>query len=101
MKTYWGIRHENRVSVQVVTDDGRQEPLNPRFDLRNHSPCGFEWGYCGSGPAQLALALLADATGDDEVAETYYQDFKQQIVAGLNKEVWTLSVEDVKQALPI
>ena len=25
-----------------------------------HSPTGFEWGYLGSGPADLALSLLAD-----------------------------------------
>jgi len=34
---------------------GRPSPA-PRSDLRNHSPNGFEWGYSGSGPAQLALA---------------------------------------------
>jgi hypothetical protein len=33
------------------------QPLDPRHDLYNHSPDGFEWGYHGSGPAQLALAL--------------------------------------------
>lgn len=38
-----------------VTVNGRA--LDPRFDLRFHSPDGFEWGYGGSGPAQLALAL--------------------------------------------
>ncbi len=35
-------------------------PLGPRLDLANHSPDGFSWGYGGSGPAQLALAILAD-----------------------------------------
>lgn len=27
----------------------------------HHSPSGFEWGYGGSGPADLALCLLEDA----------------------------------------
>ena len=40
------------------------KPLDSRRDLWNHSPTGFEWGYCGSGPAQLALALLADHLGE-------------------------------------
>src|SRR5215469_11969326 len=31
-----------------------------RLELVNHSPSGFDWGPGGSGPAQLALALLAD-----------------------------------------
>jgi len=34
--------------------------LPMRLDLVNHSPSGFEWSYGGSGPAQLALTLLAD-----------------------------------------
>lgn len=41
----------------LVLVDGR--PLELRLDLCNHSPTGFEWGYGGSGPAQLALAILA------------------------------------------
>ena len=51
MKTYQGKRTGYAVDVTV---DGRA--LDPRFDLWNHSPTGFEWGYGGSGPAQLALA---------------------------------------------
>ena len=54
-RVYRGVRWPDRC---VVLADG--EPLSPRNDLFNHSPSGFEWGYPGSGPAQLALALLAD-----------------------------------------
>ena len=60
--------------------------LNPRLDLRNHSPTGLEWGYGGSGPAQLALALLADATGDDVYACSFYQQFKWEVVARWDQE---------------
>ncbi|WP_228841848.1 DUF6166 domain-containing protein [Haloarcula sp. CBA1127] len=35
------------------------------------SPSGFEFGYGGSGPAQLAIAILAHAF-DDEVACEWY-----------------------------
>lgn len=56
MRVYEGFREPDR-SVLVLVDG---EPLNPRFDLANHSPNGFEYGYSGSGPAQLALAILAD-----------------------------------------
>lgn len=45
------------------------EPLNARYDLLSASPSGFEWGYSGSGPAQLAVAVLAH-TYDDEFAGT-------------------------------
>ena len=51
-------------------------PLAPSLAICNHSPDGFQWGYRGSGPAQLALAILLDATnGDQAIAELAYQDF--------------------------
>ena len=62
-----------------------------RLDLRNHSPSGFEWGYMGSGPAQLALAICAYALGDER-AESAYQDVKDQIVAGLPRQEWMIRV---------
>ncbi len=37
--------------------------LPKMLELRNHSPTGFNWGYAGSGPCQLALAILADHFG--------------------------------------
>ena len=69
--------------------------LDPRLDLRNHSPTGFEWGYGGSGPAQLALALVADCCGDDYATPPIYQRFKSWLVAGLPKDFWALSAEQV------
>ena len=63
-------------------------PLPLRLDLWNHgstelaevSPTGFEFGYGGSGPAQLALAILADCCGD-ELAMQYHQAFKWAVIA--------------------
>ena len=43
-----------------------------------HSPTGFEWGFSGSGPAQLALALLLDHTGARVLAEPYMPAFQFQ-----------------------
>lgn len=57
------------------------EPLDPRLDLKSHSPTGFAWGYRGSGPSQLALAIMADHLKDDETALRLYQDFKEAFVA--------------------
>jgi hypothetical protein len=90
MKRYEGKRNG---TAALVTVDG--EPLNPRLDLWNHSPTGFEWGYPGSGPAQLALALLADCLGDDEEAVEWHQDYKSAVVAGLPQAGWTLTDEDI------
>ena len=90
MKHYSGRREGYAV---IVTVDGRR--LNPRLDLWNHSPTGFEWGYAGSGPAQLALAILADHFSDDEKALNFYQRFKWAVVAELPGREWILTSEDI------
>ena len=61
-------------------------PLEPSLKLRNHSPDGFAWGYYGSGPAQLALAILLYEYGNPVIASTYYQDFKSDIIAHFDKD---------------
>jgi hypothetical protein len=94
MKRYEGRRQGYAV---IVTVDGR--PLNPRLDLYNHSPTGFEWGYCGSGPAQLALAILADHFGDDREALDFYQRFKWAVVVELPRRRWTLISRDIDAVL--
>jgi hypothetical protein len=75
-----------------VTVDG--EPLAKRYDLLSASPSGFETGYNGSGPAQLAVAMLAHAF-DDEFACEHYQRFKREVVSELPEEGWTLTKQDL------
>ena len=94
MKRYVGRRNGTAADVTV---DG--VPLNPRLDLWNHSPTGFEWGYAGSGPAQLALALLADCLGDDEAAVELHQEFKSAVVAGLSFAGWTLTEDEIRETV--
>jgi hypothetical protein len=69
------------------------------LDLWNHSPTGFEWGYCGSGPAQLALAILADHCQDDERALNFYQRYKWAVVAELPHREWIITSVDIDRAL--
>lgn len=52
--------------------------------MRRHSPDGFAWGYGGSGPAQLALALLLHFTKDKLFSSRYYQMFKSDILVPLD-----------------
>jgi hypothetical protein len=94
MKHYEGKR---RFFATKVTVNGMR--LNPRLDLRSHSPAEFEWGYGGSGPAQLALAILADHLGDDKEALNLYQRFKWVVIAELPKHQWTLTSRDIDQLL--
>jgi hypothetical protein len=107
-KTYYGRRKADGSSQVWVVDDhsklideqglneaaARDLPL--RLDIRNHSPTGSAWGYGGSGPAQLALALLADALGDDTLAEQYYQEFKREVVAGLGVN-WQTTAKQIRE----
>jgi hypothetical protein len=98
-KRYVGTRTPDVCVVTVIDADGGEEPLDPRFDLRNHSPDGFNWGYGGSGPAQLALALLADALDDDERAQVIYQDFKFKVVSRFDADRFELSQDEIPQAV--
>jgi len=77
-----------------VTVDG--DSLDCRYDLLSASPSGFEWGYGGSGPAQLAIAILAHAY-DDEFAQEYHQQFKRDVVAELPEDSWTLTKADLNE----
>lgn len=92
MKTYRGFKDGS------VTVDGKS--LDPRLDLWNHSPTGFNWGYGGSGPAQLALAILADHLGDDRQAIRFHQRFKWNVISYLPfGQPWTLTSTQVDEAL--
>lgn len=93
MKIYEGGRS---LAGAIVTVDGRK--LDPRFDLKKLSPAGFEWTYEGAGPAQLALALLADHLGDDQKALRLHQGFMQAVIADLDNS-WRLTSADIDEAL--
>ena len=97
MKTYHGIKSEGAGPQTVYVSDEtgtRKLDVYPSQKLRNHSPDGFQWGYGGSGPAQLALAILLDHFGDAARAQKYYQRFKSCSVAGFFNE-WKLTSGDI------
>lgn len=114
MKRYVGVIEENRdEQVYVEQDSGRKE-LNPAYHLRNHSPDGFAWGYAGSGPAQLAIAILVDhlshdkrqvrdawpfkgKTVGDVDAERFYQRYKAAVIQHLPQdEGFTITSDEVE-----
>jgi len=68
-----------KAETRQVWLDGKE--LTPYKSQRyvNHSPDGFNWGYGGSGPAQLALAIVLELTGKPDG----YQDLKRDIIAKL------------------
>lgn len=101
------------VAITRQEDGGVAQPF--RQSVVWHSPAGFEWGYGGSGPADLALNLLVDALGEDPAAvERYFrgggdpestwaprsvplhQAFKAQHIAPLPRnEPWSITQEAI------
>jgi hypothetical protein len=107
-RTYIGIRtfrgQDGTVASVLVEQAGTRTPLR---HVPVHSPTGLEWGYGGSGPADTALAILLDATGEADLlprsafrfplskraraalektrSYSLYQRFKWEVVARLPK----------------
>jgi hypothetical protein len=63
-----------------VLVDGEALDLAESLKVWKHSPTGFAWGYGGSGPAQLALAILLRFV-DAGTASRLHQQFKWDHVA--------------------
>lgn len=80
-----------------MTKDGQVLDPTRSQKVWNHSPDGFNWGYGGSGPAQLALALLLEET-DTETATKLYQTFKWHVIALLPKDKnWEVTSENIQK----
>jgi hypothetical protein len=79
----------------------------------HHSPTGYEWGYGGSGPADLALNILAAVIprrdpGDRDRVRLWdgswvcertlqlHQHLKWELIARLPREGFTLSRQDIQ-----
>jgi len=99
MKTYTGDNvgcgpQPVRVTVirRLKGSDGAKPgwyelPVKPSLALYNHSPDGFQWGYQGSGCAQLALAILLDLTEDQDLSVRLHQEFKRHFIATAGKHL--------------
>ena len=96
-KSYVGRRLiDGTAAVYVIDRDGDSNFLPMHLELCNHSPTGPEWGYAGSGPAQLAFAILFDALGDREIALDLHQRFKFQRIGRLDRRrPWRMTEADV------
>lgn len=114
MKTYSGDRlPDGTTRVRVREAGGSAVPLR---HVVYHSPTGLEWGYAGSGPADLALSVLADYLGatafnvsdlwrgfenlvdeDDPraVAWRWHQPFKHEVIARFDGARWELTGDEI------
>jgi hypothetical protein len=97
--SYIGNKTDGGAGPQTVIrhqSDGHDLPLDPRPSQKvwNHSPDGFQWGYGGSGPAQLSLAILLDVTGDKDRSVRLHQEFKRDKIAGLG-DSFVLTINEI------
>jgi hypothetical protein len=107
-KEYLGQSDNHSVVVRYIPDPPRapfERPLDlcygpDRESEVQHSPTGFSWGYGGSGPAQLAFAILACEFGP-HVARDRYQDFKWAVIALLPDGAWTLTSADIRAKIAV
>jgi len=130
MKLYRGKRVFNRegmtrgeasVVVQDVVSNGPTGrgltaeaglgEARPLTHIPYHSPDGLEWGYLGSGPADLALAILADYFDEPpelvlaalrsmwaprSKAAAFHQSFKERFVVRERRDEWELHSDDIE-----
>ena len=94
-KTHYGFHDGNCAAVFVSNASHRMTPLPLRCDIVNHTPTGFGWGYSGSGPAQLAVAILADHFDCAFAARALHQRSKSPAIAGFSERHWCLTGTDL------
>ena len=79
--------------TREVTIDGVPLRIEASQQVHNHSDT-FCWGYGGSGPAQLALAILMLYLPSDQAA-LRHQDFKWKVISGLPQKDFQIPVSSV------
>lgn len=89
-------RGERTIDGIAVTVDGR--PLDDARGVQAFSRNGFEWGYEGPEPTQLALAILVDHWGDPPRALAGCRAFMRDVTANFGNE-WEMTRGDVEAAL--
>lgn len=87
------------VADHSVYVNGRKIDIHKSQKIRQHSPTGFSWGYAGSGPSQLALAILLEITTEQR-AKLFYQEFKWEIISKLkSNEDFCISIDLINELL--
>lgn len=94
MKQYLGRRSGGEIEVTV-----NGTPLNPRFDLEPGITADFEWGYDGTGPSRLAVAILADCYGNDEKSVALHRKFARAYLAQIRTDTWRLDETAINSIL--
>ena len=94
----------DHTSAEVLVLDA--SGVRPLRHFVRHSPSGFEWGYLGSGCAELARCILLDHyhvhpandPSQPDGLPVSYQAFKQDVIARLPRTAsWSLTSGQIRQ----
>jgi hypothetical protein len=77
--------------TKTIRLDGEILSRGKSQKIWNHSPTGFNWGFQGSGCAQLALAILLEHLPERE-AVWLHQNFKRDVIAALPQADFLVSI---------
>ena len=87
------IKLKGNWETKKVWLNGLELALEPSQKIRNHSPDGFNWGYGGSGPAQLSLAICLSLYGEKGSNPSCNQNFKWDHIEGLPQSNFDVELE--------
>lgn len=106
------IRITGHLESGTVVIEGQVLRPDRSLAVRTHSPTGFSWGYAGSGPAQLSLAILLHLLdiafppksgrwdiAADEACRHYY-GFKDDVVSRIPQKNFNLNFDIEAWLLP-
>ena len=101
------VRREDAMDAEDI----KPCDCRPLAIVTYHSPDGIEWGYPGSGPADLALSILADYFGEmpEQVqaalkslwaprskAAALHQRFKAEFLASEQRDQWQIRADVIE-----
>lgn len=106
----WDETYQVYTEKVYVTVDGHPLPYfntnGPFFPPEGPSGKWCEWGYSGTGPRELATAILADYFGEkspqgwagreEYQAVRYCHDFKDDFVQWFPKQSWEITSEEIE-----
>ena len=84
--------HKTLLGNKFVTYGEVELPL--RYDIFAESKNGFDWGYTGSAPKQLAFSILCQVSNEN-IAKSNAIQFSNEIIKTLNSRDWILNASDV------
>jgi hypothetical protein len=85
-----------------VTAEAFGKKLDTYYEWCKHSPDGFNTGYNGSGPSQLAFAIIMDylifkgAFPEEaaRIARGSYVDFREKCISKISRKVKEFTIKE-------